>query len=358
MPSAGATIKSSPQPSVNYTFNLHLNINLSGTRACLLTSLQRIDAIMFDRGEVFLGFELVYAGGYRAFFGRRAMELNRITRPGLNVSFHISSSQGERLSAIDVLHNSSSVRGAVHAIKLFTTWGRSRTLGFGDVEGRRPDRVKSASWTSLNPSNGEIISGFVALTAPFTGVLQTFGIVTTREVENHLPSRPLRLSLPSTLAEDTKTGSYILCKHGIVNSQASLRNIRRIRISHGALGTSRLPQHISGLWIEYYNITAPEIVGQWISEFQCWEFNNEEKVISVRLWSTNEREVLSYGRAKIGNIIGIGIETTSSRFELHLSEACGSVRLIFQANMFEELVIVTFFAPDIAPANLYAIDRS
>lgn len=134
------------------------------------------------------------------------------------------------------------------------------------------------------------------------------------------------------------TGSFILNGRGCVIVQASLCNVRQIKLSSGAPGYCRLSEHISGLWVEYYDQEHAEILGQWISEVVCWEFNKGEKFTNISFWSTAEVENASHGKAKLGKVIGIRVETKESTYQQYMAKLGGTVEVNFRANPYEELV--------------------
>ncbi|KAF2435052.1 hypothetical protein EJ08DRAFT_656697 [Tothia fuscella] len=285
-PSRTNIITTMPAALSDQKFNLHLNMDFGGNEGA---PLQRIVATMFDRGNIFLGLKFVYNSGHSTIFGQRALLGEGLTwQPGVEVSYLLDALTGENVSAIEVLQ-SHEINGAVHGIKIHTNWGNHKAMTFDDAPS--VSMSAKAAWTTLSPVDGHIVSGFTALT----------------------------------------------------KTQASLYNIRRVRISQGAPSCSRQPGHICGLWVEYYGTTKAQIVGQWLAESGSWEFSRGERITSISIWSTNEREIKSYGAAKIGNIIGISVKTSSSEYRKFTSEASGTIQVNFLANIFEELYILGFF---------------
>jgi hypothetical protein len=143
----------------------------------------------------------------------------------------------------------------------------------------------------------------------------------------------------SVTHESPDTGSHIIHGRGTAYTAASLSGVRRIRISSGATGRSRTPQHISGLWLEYYDSDRPAIVGQWITELDSWELAPSEKITEVLIWSSNEFTRSQEGQAKLGRITGFSFATSDGNSKQILQEdTAGQVWIKFRANRFEELV--------------------
>jgi hypothetical protein len=148
--------------------------------------------------------------------------------------------------------------------------------------------------------------------------------------------------LAKAVSEDV--GQEIIGRHGFIQSRASLENIRRIRISLGTAGHSRTSEHISGLWLDYYGESRSEILGQWIHGVETWEFAQNEKVISVSLWSSKVEECFSspftlvIGKPSVGCVIGLSLQTTASTFEIFSAPVANSVKINFRANFLEYLV--------------------
>jgi hypothetical protein len=144
-----------------------------------------------------------------------------------------------------------------------------------------------------------------------------------------------------------------------IHSRASLKNIRRIRISCGNPDHSRKQHHISGLLLEYNDNSDSQIVGQWIAEVEAWEFSLNEKIVAVSLVSSADHvghievsgnfyyddvrsEFKAKSRPKFGTIIGLRIETTFSLFERIVHIPTASIVWNFRNNIFEELVSASY----------------
>jgi hypothetical protein len=125
------TVKSIQLSTIHQNFNLNLNINFE--RANSISWLQRIIAIMFERGDVFIGLDLVYSNGERNLYGRRDVDSENLPKTkGVEVSFAIEGARGERISRVEVLHSPAD-GGNVYAIRVsqtvFRTLHMFRTTG-------------------------------------------------------------------------------------------------------------------------------------------------------------------------------------------------------------------------------------
>lgn len=128
-----------------------------------------------------------------------------------------------------------------------------------------------------------------------------------------------------------------------VQTTASLSNVRRIRVSFGVRGHSRLPENISGLWLDYYNTDRPSIVGQWLDESGAFELPLGEQFTKISIWTSNEQTAASSWNAKLGKVIALRFDTSGGQ-SLRFGQECteSAVRLKFIANMFEKLVIYLY----------------
>lgn len=125
-----------------------------------------------------------------------------------------------------------------------------------------------------------------------------------------------------------------------VQTAASLSNVRRVRVSVGGNGFSRLPEHISGLWLEYYNTDRPSIVGQWLNESGAFDLALGEQLIRISIWTSNEHAAAYSGNAKLGKVIALRFDTSGGQSLRFGQGYTGSaVHLKFIANTFEKLVI-------------------
>lgn len=170
---------------------------------------------------------------------------------------------------------------------------------------------------------------------------QSFGIQ-SKSCENieRLPLPHTPLSSPQDLSIKQKLSRTALDVLGYaVQTTASLANLRRVRVAFGLNGLSRLPENISGLWLEYHDTSRPNIVGQWFNEMGEFELQHGEYLEKISIWTSNERAAAYCGNAKLGRVMAIQFDTSSSRSlrfgQENIEEA---VHLNFSANTFEKLV--------------------
>lgn len=97
-------------------------MSFGGATGGMLDSLQRITAVMFDRGNEFLGFKFFYSDRTCFIAGRRDLEVDGLkSGPALEVSFPIDGPYGEAVSQLEVLHSPDEDDGTVLAVKVCPT---------------------------------------------------------------------------------------------------------------------------------------------------------------------------------------------------------------------------------------------
>lgn len=102
---------------------------------------------------------------------------------------------------------------------------------------------------------------------------------------------------------------------------ASLEWARRIRISGGADGCCRSRNHISGLWIEYYDGRRDVIIGQWIKETAHVSLEPNERIVDVTIWSTMDVKIpFPMQELELGKISGIEFGFTARRHRFKLRQ--------------------------------------
>ena len=78
-------------------------------------------------------------------------------------------------------------------------------------------------------------------------------------------------------------GAYVISNDPVatVHTSGELRGARRIQISRGSLGSSRLSSGISGLRIDYSSPKLPVFVGQWMAGGHTLELMPDEEITRV-----------------------------------------------------------------------------
>jgi hypothetical protein len=173
---------------------------------------------------------------------------------------------------------------------------------------------------------------------------RTFGI--QGRAHESIDLRPLSSTATLDSPTDFLTGSNLGKANFVVGSVryvrmgASLTDVRTIRVSFGMNGTSRAPEFIAGLWLDYYGTNRPSIIGQWFYESNAFELLPGEQFIKISIWTSNEFVAAYSGSAKLGTVIGIRFDTTVGRsFRFGRDCTAGKIQLNFSASKFEKLVI-------------------
>lgn len=182
--------------------------------------------------------------------------------------------------------------------------------------------------------------------------LQTLGFLSQSAVKfpiawNHSPF--------STQAESPRhlghnTGSYILREWGLgeFDSNAPLSNIRSIRTSIGAPKRSRPSDCISGLRLDYHNERHPAIVGQWISEGDCFEIHTGEEITCLSLWLTQDEIHPTCQGEMLGRLVGVRVETSKHRRK---TIPCRKMHVELLQYQFRSNRIETLVCPSVHPPS-------
>ncbi|RFU33930.1 hypothetical protein B7463_g2438, partial [Scytalidium lignicola] len=341
-PSRVSSLTLIPTMPLKQTFNLHLNMDFGGLANCRLRSLQRIVAIMFDYPAIFLGFEFIYDDGSHCFYGRRTVEdYKHVTWKCIELSFPIQGAQGEVISEVEVEYGNYGNNGqGVESIQLHTNKGISTLFRVYSFAAEQPINIPSKR-SVLKPPDGEAITGFLAIPRVTNGSFQTFGIQTqVVDYEDQLATEQpptLNCRMPVFTPGSFDIGCEIMCRNRVAFTYASLSNIRCIRISQGKIGHSRTSQHISGLWLEYYDSGRPVIIGQWMTEIDSLELAVNERLTEVSIMTACEF-INPECKPNLGRVIGINFVTSCGKSKQILKEdSRGHTCLNFRANIFEDL---------------------
>lgn len=57
-----------------------------------------------------------------------------------------------------------------------------------------------------------------------------------------------------------------------------------MRFSTGVDGRLRAGSEISGIWLNYYHVVQPAIAGQWLSEVDSFDLDQNECVTEISVW--------------------------------------------------------------------------
>ncbi|KAF2761048.1 hypothetical protein EJ05DRAFT_497614 [Pseudovirgaria hyperparasitica] len=316
VPASMNYIQSFPAETKSQMFNLQLNMDFSGPDGRRLSSLQRIVALIQGFPSSFRGLKFVYDDNEKS-------------------SFYIDGAAGERVSAVTV-GCTTSLTG-IRYIEVHTNMGNHTFFGLYH-ESSSEDSVDNFS--TLEPPKSAVITGFVAAVGVLDGSFKTFGIQ-SQAFKNIKPqSIPTSLNGSQGLLIQRKPPekAFTVMGKAYMQTQASLSNVRQIRISVGGHGLSRLSEHITGLWLDYYDTDRPGIVGQWLNESGAVNFSPGEQLTGIFIWTSNEHTAAYSGHAKLGKVVALRFDTSDGQ-SLHFGQECteGAVRLKFIANAFEKL---------------------
>lgn len=153
---------------------------------------------------------------------------------------------------------------------------------------------------------------------------------------------PISITYSDPTVPDTGV-SAIRSRDGTALTSVSLCQVCRMRFSTGVNGRSRAGSEISGIWLDYYHSVRPAIAGQWLSEVDSFDLDQNERVTEISVWLSVE-DVSQYGRAKLGRVIGLLLVTSTLRRKCVITRSlAGGLRLNFRANWCEDLVRSEYF---------------
>lgn len=134
----------------------------------------------------------------------------------------------------------------------------------------------------------------------------------------HTPLFPERHTTPDSETQyDRSSFSHFIDSSNPRNVQtyASLKNVRRLQASRGAMGRCRHPDRLSGLKIEYYDHPSPGVVGQWMEELEGdgFELSLGEKVELITIILAPVGRSRDCPGREMGQVSAIHIRTSHSR---------------------------------------------
>ncbi|KAK7212462.1 hypothetical protein V2G26_019640 [Clonostachys chloroleuca] len=298
-------------------FPLRLYMAFGGDNGQKLSSLNRITAYVYSRTG-FHGFRFGYDNNEDIFIGRDSIleEENGTYWPCLEPTFAIDGKGGERVISFEVRRTRSSTyrKKIIFSIEVFTNTGRSMNFQIHDSLSRPPGNLSSLS---ICASDDKLPIAIVATSEPPHTPWESLHVLNGTErhhctivVENQQSHRNgNRLDVTKDWIQ--YSAYWMLGSGGSCFGGASLRGIKRIRVSSGLRGRSRSAKYISGLWIEYYQ-GDDVVLGQWIHEVGSFDLVPAESLTHIKVWSTLETET-PLRMESFGKVVGIQFVTSSGR---------------------------------------------
>ena len=139
----------------------------------------------------------------------------------------------------------------------------------------------------------------------------------------------------------------------VLTRKVHLQNIRRIRVSSGALHRIRGPNHLSGLCFEFRDQPCPVYLGQWFQEVASFDIAEGERITGFTFWQTQELRPegpVPFLQGNPGQLAGIKIEKTGQEpksLEVCLTEKAVLMRYAFAENPWQQLVSEPLLDKDI-----------
>lgn len=128
---------------------------------------------------------------------------------------------------------------------------------------------------------------------------------------------------------------------GLCMTTVYLSDVKSIRISNGLNCHTREPEHISGLWFDFWGSDQSVIVGQWINQVGLFEFAAEEQIANLVICRSPRLYVSSVTGPKLldSRVTGLQLVTSDgTKKELQLSNADNISEEHYSTNPAEALV--------------------
>ncbi|KAF5604794.1 hypothetical protein FPCIR_646 [Fusarium pseudocircinatum] len=291
-----------PQPDVVAIFDpaIHepafiFNMDFGGPSGSLLPLLTRVTIFYDDINYTIKGFGFYYTDGTEREFGFREVLSNcRLRDTALELSLPIDGPAGERI------------------------------IGLSDIDTHLP------GWPSKKAQilhHGEPVTGFLAQVRmiPLDGSLVSLGLVHLDYLDSSLP-----------MSRSTWPNRYE--GHQGPSNSVCLNNVKRVGISCGREGRSRLPEHVSGFRFEFWDKSPPVYVGQWFKEIGHLDVCEGERITSFTFW--NELVGCAYHNGRTAKFSGVRIEKSGpepNAVEVHPGPHRNMHETCFTENRFERL---------------------
>ncbi|CAH0046370.1 unnamed protein product [Clonostachys solani] len=323
-------------------FHLHLYMGFGGSNGQTLSSLNRITAYVFSRTG-FHGFRFGYDNNQDILIGKDSIleDENGTYLPCIEPTFTIDGQGGERVTSFEVRRAQSSTyhKQIIFSIKVSTNNGRFMNFQIHDGLPRPPGDISSLS---IDASHDKLPIAIVATCNPPHIPWESFHVLNGAETHHRTSpfenQRSLRKGNSIEVTKDwiQHSAYWMLGSEGSCFGAASLRGIKRVRVSSGLPGRSRSPENISGLWIEY--IRGDDVIlGQWIHEVGSFDLTPTESLTHVSVWSTLEAET-PLRMESFGRVIGIKFITSSGQqHEFRTDSSLPCISMHWRSTPYEEL---------------------
>ncbi|KAI7763635.1 hypothetical protein LZL87_010690 [Fusarium oxysporum] len=333
----------SPQPS------FILNMDFGGPSGSLLPLLNRI-VVFLDSSVTFSirGLGFYYTDGKEREFGfREILHDSRERSLAIEQSLSINGPAGERITGVGFLtvliHREHTVVFP-YSLTISTNFGRClKTTNKGrPLEYTEDD---SSETHNLISPHGETITGFLAplYMSPSLCAVEFLGLA-------HLNSRDLLQldSPPITFDYEKEEARSRIDPYSdwpierAPSSTVRLNGVKRVGISNGRAGRSRLPHHVAGFCFEFWDGRSPVYVGQWFHEIDHLDLDEGDRITSLTLWEEVEIDDDDGSTPHFGNkkFTGVRIEKSGAEpnaVEVHPGSHGDMIEACYAENHFERL---------------------
>ncbi|KAF5634195.1 hypothetical protein F52700_5915 [Fusarium sp. NRRL 52700] len=322
-----------------------LNMDFGGPNGSLLPLLNRITIFHDYKYSMVRGLGFHYTDGTKREFGFRAiMYATRERWWSVEQSISIDGPAGERITGLgfrseQILDRHIAVES--YSLKMTTNFGR--VLKPTNFKNPPEDHLRVGP--DMVSPRGEAITGFLAqvhMIEPL-GTIRSLGLVHLKDQDVSLPNAPLPNLTDSKEGARSRVDSkdiYVADSYPL--STVRFDGIKRLGISKGKTGRSRLPDEVSGLCFEFWNATTPIYVGQWFEEIVHLDFGIGDRITSMTFEGDkgSRRHVHPYNRVGTGEFSGIRIERSGAGInavEVHLGPQRDMHRFCYTENPFQKL---------------------
>ncbi|KAH7320763.1 hypothetical protein B0I35DRAFT_510591 [Stachybotrys elegans] len=327
--------------------SIHFNMDFGGSQGQKLQSLRRFTAYI-NTLKGFHGFCFEYENGEQVFYGTRfTIDLITRLRHCLEPSLAIDGKNGEYIDRFIVRHVYHPLRERllVGSIEVITSKGRSKV--FGNSETPFLSTQKQNILASLDASlDGAPTTVVASYNSPYDAMedFRVYATVDPSMIGCSSEDCDSTLTFHSIeVTEPQMQDSFWMTRRGACFDAASLEGIRRVRVSAGLAGRSRLSEHVSGLWIEYHH-GPPVILGQWIRDIGGFDLMTTERLVKISVWSSQEAASMSESE-RYGKTVGLEFASSSGqKFRFYPGALRDDIlEMHYEISPYEELASMVWF---------------
>ncbi|KPA37574.1 hypothetical protein FLAG1_09606, partial [Fusarium langsethiae] len=310
------------------------NMNFGGSNGSLLPLLVQVSVLTSSTTQATRGLAFYYIDGSCKRYLFRAD--NTFSKEGGSVceqAFPLDGPSGERITVLMLGKWDYDLD-----LKIITNFGRILTMRRTDVDEGfgGDDQTYNVTTQSIEVPDRQTIVGILASVKNTlgSGTIETLGISCIQNKGTLLPPN-LHLKLDENEGVrlvETLPRWRLTTNPFVRNSSTAMVCLERVRRIGISTATVRRSVYISGLCLEFWDLTPPLYIGLWVKEVDWLLLNQGDEIERIKYWRLH------------GRLLGIRIEKSGSGItavEVHGSqvsdEVCDERPSIYTANQFERL---------------------